>query len=128
MPINTYHGSCHCGTVQFEIEADLARLEHCNCSICVKKGALFTYASPERFRLVRGEAALTRYQFNTKISEHFFCQHCGIHTFGHPRSSPENYIINVRCLDDFDLASADYELGLFDGRDWEAFMAARDDA
>ena len=114
--------------MQFEIEADLARLEHCNCSICVKKGALFTYASPERFRLVRGEEALTRYQFNTKISEHFFCQHCGIHTFGHPRSSPENFIINVRCLDDFDLASADYELGLFDGRDWEAFMAARDHA
>ncbi|GIT47250.1 MAG: hypothetical protein Ct9H300mP13_0460 [Gammaproteobacteria bacterium] len=83
---------------------------------------------PNDFPLVRGEEALTRYQFNTKISEHFFCQHCGIHTFGHPRSSPENFIINVPCLDDFDLASADYELGLFDGRDWEAFMAARDHA
>ena len=123
--MNTYHGSCHGGSVQFEIEADLSRLEHCNYSICIKKGVLFTYVSPEAFRLLRGQSALTLYQFNTKISSHYFCKHCGIHTFGHPRSSPENYIINVRCLDDFDLDEADYELSLFDGHNWKAFMVAR---
>ena len=126
--MNTYHGSCHCGSVQFEIEADLSQLEHCNCSICIKKGALFTYVSPEAFRLLRGQSALTLYQFNTKISSHYFCKHYGIHTFGHPRSSPENYIINVRCLDDFDLDEADYELSLFDGHNWKAFMVARKDS
>ena len=126
--MNTYHGSCHCGSVQFAIEADLSRLAHCNCSLCIKKGALFTYVSPEAFRLLRGQSALRLYQFNTKISSHYFCKHCGIHTFGHPRSSPENYIINVRCLDDFDLDEADYELGLFDGHNWKGFMVARKDS
>ena len=123
--MNTYHGSCHCRTVRFEIKADLSRLEHCNCSICIKKGALFTYAAPSDFRLLQGESALSLYQFNTKVSSHFFCRHCGIHTFGHPRSSPDNYIVNVRCLDDFDLDEADYELGLFDGRNWEEYMENR---
>jgi len=123
--MNTYHGSCHCGSVQFTIEADLSRLEHCNCSICIKKGALFTYVSPDGFHLLRGQSALTLYQFNTRISSHYFCKHCGIHTFGHPRSSPEKYIINVRCLDDFSIDDADYKLSLFDGHNWEAFMAAR---
>ena len=123
--MNTYHGSCHCDTVQFQIEAELSRLEYCNCSICIKKGALFTYVPPERFHLFGGQSELTLYQFNTKVSSHYFCKHCGIHTFGHPRSSPENYIINVRCLDDFDVDEADYELHLFDGHNWEAFMEAR---
>jgi hypothetical protein len=29
----TYHGSCHCGTVRFACETDLARdTSKCNCS------------------------------------------------------------------------------------------------
>ncbi|MDP6953456.1 MAG: GFA family protein, partial [Alphaproteobacteria bacterium] len=38
--MRTYHGSCHCGTVTFEVEADLSKIIECNCSICTKKGAL----------------------------------------------------------------------------------------
>lgn len=121
----TYHGSCHCGTVTFEIDADLSRLVRCNCSVCTKKGGIFKVVPPEKFRLQAGRDNLRLYQFNTKVSEHYFCQTCGIHPFGHPRSSPGEFLINVRCLDDFDLESEKYEIEVFDGRNWEAAFAAR---
>ena len=34
--MRTYHGSCHCGAVTFEVDTDLADLDECNCSICAK--------------------------------------------------------------------------------------------
>ncbi len=121
----TYHGSCHCGAVKFEIDADLSKLVRCNCSICTKKGALFTVVPDERLRLLEGKDALTLYQFNTKVSKHYFCKHCGIHPFGRPRSAPERNLINVRCLDDYDVDAETPEIDLFDGRNWEAAFAAR---
>jgi len=115
----TYHGSCHCGRVRFEIEADITRVTRCNCSICSKKGALLLRVPPERFRLVAGEDALQTYQFNRKVARHLFCGTCGIHPFSRPRAAPEQYTINVRCLDDYDVEAEGPEVALFDGRNWE---------
>lgn len=52
----------------------------------------------------------------------------GIHAFGHPRSTPELYLVNARCLDDFDLETEEYEVKLFDGRNWEAAFKARQES
>jgi hypothetical protein len=68
---------------------------------------------------------LILYQFNTKIARHFFCRHGGIHSFRNPRSNPDSYVVNVRCLDDFDVETAKYDVELFDGRNWEAAQEAR---
>jgi hypothetical protein len=123
--MQTYRGSCHCGAVQFAIQADLSRLTRCNCSICAKEGLLGCYLPTERFQLLKGGDHLVLYQFNKKIAKHYFCRHCGIHVFRHPRSYPDAYVANVRCLDDFDLETAKYEVSLFDGRNWEAAQEAR---
>lgn len=123
--MRTYHGSCHCGAVRFSIEADLAALTRCTCSICAKLGFLGCYVPAERFRLLQGENDLQLYQFNQKIAKHYFCGHCGMHAFRHPRSNPQAYAVNARCLDDFDVGNARYELKVFDGRNWEAAQEAR---
>ncbi len=123
--MHTYHGSCHCGAVRFEIDTPgIDTVIECNCSICHKKGALFHRVPEDRFRLVAGENALTHYQFNKRIARHFFCRQCGIYAFHHPRSAPEAYQINVRCLDDYDLAASAPEIVRFDGRNWEESFAA----
>ncbi len=122
--MKTFCGSCHCGSVKFEVDADLSELTRCTCSICTKSGGLFCYVPPERFRQLQGEDDLTLYQFNTEIAKHYFCKHCGIHTFGHPRSFPDIVFINVRCFDDFDLETEEYEVKLFDGLNWEAAFKA----
>src|SRR5215471_15569886 len=98
-----FEGGCHCGRVRFRITADLAHIVECNCSICTKKGFLHLIVPPEHFELLRGKDELTTYEFNTLTAKHTFCRHCGIHAFYVPRSDPDKFSVNVRCLDDVDL-------------------------
>jgi hypothetical protein len=119
MDFVTHTGGCHCGRVRFEVEAP-AEIEalDCNCSLCSMTGYLHLIVPAARFRLLRGEDALTTYTFNTGVAKHRFCRHCGIKSFYVPRSNPDGFDVNVRCLD----AGTIRELTVtpFDGRNWEA--------
>lgn len=117
--MKTYHGSCHCGTVQFDVDIDPTKATECNCSICTKKGALHHRVPPECFRLLSGQESLTLYQAGNKIAKHWFCKVCGIHPFSNPRAAPEMYSINLRCLDDYWNVISSIEIKLFDGQHWE---------
>jgi hypothetical protein len=125
--LETYEGGCHCGRVRFRIRADLAppAIGECNCSICTKKGILHITVAPENFELLRGDGEMTTYRFNTGTAQHTFCATCGIHAFYVPRSDPDKYSVNARCLDDFDPTTMQ-PVRLFDGRDWEAAFAERE--
>jgi hypothetical protein len=96
--VKTYQGSCHCQRVRFEVRTELTRVSECNCSICRRKGYLHHMVTPDRFRLIQGEADLATYQFGTKHALHHFCRHCGVAAFYRPRANPSNYMINARCL------------------------------
>jgi hypothetical protein len=119
----TMTGGCHCGRVRFKVTADLSRVTDCNCSICTKKGFLHLIVLPEQFELVSGADALTTYTFNTGTAKHTFCATCGIHPFYVPRSDPDKIDVNVRCIDNVDLAAI--KTHVFDGRNWEDAMAGR---
>jgi hypothetical protein len=119
LPMPRYTGSCHCGSVRFEIEAVIHRVTDCNCSICSKKGILHLRVEPGNFRLLSGGEHLGTYQFGTRLAKHHFCTNCGIHPFTRPRSAPGSYTVNVRCLDGVDLATLDCEIVKFDGQNWE---------
>ena len=103
----TFTGSCHCGTVRFEVTTSLDPVLDCNCTICRKRGALWTYVGPEAFKLLSGEDAMTDYQFNKRNIHHLFCSTCGISSFARGRGADgqEGIGINVRCLDGIDVAS-----------------------
>ena len=96
----THRGGCHCGAVAFEVDAP-ARLtvSDCNCSICRMSGYLHLIVPRTRFRLLRGQDSLSTYTFNTGTARHLFCRHCGIKSFYVPRSNPDGYSVNLRCLD-----------------------------
>ncbi len=102
----THRGGCHCGAVAFEVDApaDIVALD-CNCSICRMTGFLHLIVPPSRFRLLRGEQDLTGYRFNTGTARHLFCGRCGVKSFYVPRSNPDGYSVNVRCLDRATVAS-----------------------
>lgn len=119
-----HEGGCHCGRVRFRVTGPLAEMSDCNCSMCTKKGFLHWIVAPERFELLAGEDDLTTYRFNTGVARHTFCRHCGIHAFYVPRSDPDKIDVNVRCLDDVDLATL--RVRSFDGRHWEQAKADRD--
>ena len=85
-------GGCHCGAVTFEVLApDDVEVDDCNCSICSKTG------------------------------KHLFCSVCGIKSFYVPRSHPDGYSVNFRCLDAKDFR--DVHITPFDGEHWEQHAA-----
>jgi len=104
-PLVVHRGCCHCGAVRFAIEAPAAidALE-CNCSICRATGFLHLIVPKSRFRLLAGENALREYTFNTGVARHLFCGTCGVKSFYVPRSNPDGYSVNVRCLDSASIA------------------------
>lgn len=112
-----YHGSCHCGAIQFEIEAPEAiKCGDCNCSICAKSGYLHLILPKSKFKLLQGAQNLTTYTFNTGVAQHTFCKTCGIKPFYIPRSNPDGYDINVRCLEP---QPKTIDIEPFDGKNWE---------
>ena len=112
-----YSGSCHCGAIQFEIEApESIEVEDCNCSICNKTGFLHLILPLSKFKLLKGQDNITTYTFNSGVAKHTFCKTCGIKPFYTPRSNPDGIDINVRCLD---TQPKHINIVKFDGQNWE---------
>lgn len=114
-----HRGGCHCGAVRFEVEAPRDPIvQQCNCSMCARCGYLHLIVPAARFRLLAGEQQLATYTFGTGIAQHRFCRMCGVKSFYVPRSNPDGYSINLRCLDPGSVGTVTIEP--FDGRNWEA--------
>lgn len=118
-----YTGSCHCGAIRFEIDTEITQVTECNCSICSKKGILHHRVAPEHFRLLTDPAAVATYEFGTRLAKHHFCRICGIAVFTRPRAAPHLYTVNVRVLDNYDLAARNPKVVPFNGSEWEASVA-----
>ena len=115
----THRGGCHCGRVRFEVLAPAnIQVADCNCSICSKFGYLHLIVPAERFKLISGRDSLTTYTFNTGIALHHFCSVCGVKSFYVPRSHPDGFSVNARCLDAGTIESM--SVAPFNGREWEA--------
>ena len=69
------------------------------------------------FDLRSGGQDLVEYRFGTGTARHLFCGRCGVKSFYQPRSHPEAWSVNLRCVD-----GGTWELGEvreFDGQNWE---------
>ncbi len=119
-PTHTWReGGCHCGAVRFSAElGPRLTVQDCNCSMCSKTGFLHVIVPEDRFRLLAGAERLTSYSFNTGVARHLFCDTCGVKAFYRPRSNPDGWSVNARCLDDY--TRLDLRIEPFDGQHWEA--------
>ena len=118
----TCTGGCHCGAVRFEVDLEPGLEVHaCNCSMCAKVGFLHAIVPASRFRLTTDPAGLTEYTFNTGVARHLFCATCGVKSFYRPRSNPDGWSVNARCLDATE--GLDLRIEAFDGQNWEANAA-----
>ncbi|GGA46979.1 GFA family protein [Pelagibacterium lentulum] len=123
MPIK---GSCHCGATQFEIDFTPESATRCNCTFCTKRGALWIYGEPDKFRLLTPMDANTRYSPTWEENKHYFCATCGCTTFSDnpdyslfmtdPENAEANFdpskrriSVNLWLLDDFDIQSVPIE-------------------
>ena len=131
MAVSTQHGGCHCGAVRYEADMDLSQgTLKCNCSICRKTRAWLVGISADDFRLLKGQEALSDYQFGSKNIHHLFCKHCGVKSFGRAAAGPGGkpfvavLLSTVDDISDADLAAT--PVIYIDGRN-NNFAAAPDE-
>ncbi|MFK7913414.1 MAG: GFA family protein [Pseudomonadales bacterium] len=120
--LTTHTGGCHCGAVRYSVAVRSLAVKACNCSICEPCGYLHLIVPKAQFELHTPWEALSLYTFNSGIAQHWFCKTCGIKSFYLPRSHPEGYSINARCLTNVELE--DLDIVPFDGRNWEQNVAS----
>lgn len=53
-------------------------------------------------RILKGADHLSLYQWNTRTAKHYFCSTCGIYTHHQRRSNPNEFGVNVACLEGVD--------------------------
>ena len=63
------------------------------------RGAVAVTAKLGGIRFIVGEDGLTEYRFNTGIARHYFCSRCGTYTHHQRRSNPDEFGVNVACLE-----------------------------
>ncbi|MEL6347384.1 MAG: GFA family protein [Myxococcota bacterium] len=109
-----YTGSCHCGAVRFEFDADLDTPVVCNCSMCGRSGAMMAFI-PRASITITGQEALQDYQFGKKHIHHPFCTTCGLKplSWGEDREGNTLVSVNLRCVEGYDIQSA--EVKWYDG-------------
>lgn len=80
----TYHGSCFCGAVQFEVTGEPVGAGYCHCESCRRWSAgpvnAFTLWKPDAFRITRGADNIGTYH-KTENSYRKWCKTCGGHVF-----------------------------------------------
>ena len=122
-PFTWRAGGCHCGGVRFEVTIpDHVEAQACNCSMCEKTGFVHIIVPESRFRITKGAERLTEYTFNTRVAKHLFCSECGVKSFYRPRSNPDGWSVNARCLDEAE--GLEVVIEAFDGKNWEANAAS----
>ncbi|MES1937280.1 GFA family protein [Salinisphaera hydrothermalis] len=122
LDIDNIDGACHCGGVRFHVRLSdgLHSARRCNCSYCRMRGAVAVSAALTDIVILEGADLLSCYQFGTRTAKHYFCSRCGIYTHHQRRSNPEQYGVNVACLDGlspFDFAEVPVANGIEHPRD-----------
>lgn len=84
MEAKTYHGSCFCGAVKFDVTGEPAAMGYCHCDSCRKWSAApvnaFTLWKPESVKVTQGADNIGTYN-KTERSFRKWCKTCGGHVF-----------------------------------------------
>ena len=122
--MKTYHGSCHLnGLVRFTVNTTLTGWFRQLFDL-LEKGCFHHESIAGEFSADRGCRAEAPYLI---FSVHERSQNTISARWWHPsiqrnpRAAPDMFSINVRCLDDFDLATEQYDVSVaedFDGKNW----------
>ena len=102
-----YSGSCHCKSIKFTVESNLAKVVQCNCTFCKRRNAKMLLENKEAIEINEGIDNLTLYQFNTNVAKHHFCKKCGIFVYSNRRFDPNGIAVNLGCIDEIDIFKID---------------------
>jgi hypothetical protein len=94
-------GSCLCGSVRYEVDAEPGTFVHCHCQTCRKThGSAFSSVMPvprAAFRWTKGEALLSSFESSPEKFRRF-CSRCGSHILAERINQP-NVLLRMGCID-----------------------------
>ena len=112
-----YIGGCHCGVVKFSFQSEESvQIWKCNCSICEMLDYEHLFIKHDLLKIISGEELIQEYVFKTETAKHLFCKLCGIKSFYQPRSHPDVFSVNLKCVDN---PPKVHEVVHFDGLNFE---------
>lgn len=79
--LRTCKGSCHCGSIRYEVDIDLSQgTGRCNCTFCRKARAWSAFVKPQAFRLATGSQEGVGYHKHPAAPVKYHCARCGVRT------------------------------------------------
>jgi hypothetical protein len=111
-----YEGSCHCGKIAFEVDAEFSNAIDCNCSLCRRRGSVLAFVPRGDLTLKTPAEDISTYTFNHHMLQHHFCATCGTAPFSDGKSPDGAAMaaINLRCIPAVDLDAI--QITHFDGK------------
>ena len=110
-------GSCHCGTVTFEILENPAFVIACNCSICRRLNTRWAHSNRTKSTLSAPIGATHIYKWGDKNIEFHSCKTCGCTTHW-MATDASRYAVNCQLASEADMEGI--RVRRFDGADtWE---------
>jgi hypothetical protein len=113
-------GSCLCGAVAYEADAELSGIAHCHCQTCRNAhGAAFSSIGTvpkAAFRWVRGEDRLSRYE-SSPGKFRCFCSACGSQVVVERAEKPV-VMLRLGCLDTPVEVVEQWHIWRSDGASW----------
>ena len=93
--------TCHCGAVELSVTLTdgFETRRRCDCSFCHRRQCAAVSAPLGGVEVVKGADNLTEYSFNTHTARHYFCKTCGIYMYHRRRSNPNEYGVNLYCIE-----------------------------
>jgi hypothetical protein len=126
----TLTGSCHCGAIRATLYASKPASElevrACQCSFCTRHGAGTVSDPAGRCRFEIEDAALSRYQFETRTGTSLICNRCGMYA-GVIVEDGDNVwsVLNTRGLAIAEFKDRVAEPKVYDGETPDARIARR---
>ena len=123
-------GSCLCGAVAYEADAEIRAIGHCHCQSCRKAhGAAFSsIAAVPRpsFRWTRGEDLIKAFE-SSPGKLRWFCSNCASQLIAE-RSGRDTVMLRLGCLDTPVPGGRQMHIWRSDGASWYDPRAAFDEA
>lgn len=97
----TLKATCHCGAIELRLDLPqgIPAPHRCDCSFCARRAAPNISVPLTALHVVKGADSLSCYQWGTGTAKHYFCRICGIYTHHQRRSNPEEYGVNLGCIE-----------------------------
>ncbi|NRA86875.1 MAG: GFA family protein [Rhizobiales bacterium] len=80
MTSKTIKGSCHCGAVKYRFNDTPDFALKCNCSMCLKLGALWVYSHADNVEIIAKPNVTIAYSYGDKNLAFHSCKTCGCTT------------------------------------------------